>query len=169
MIAPPPAQLSLNLHDARWRPVVAVNGTMAALDLNALEVDELIDLGFLIAFNIAVDPDGRRELRILTRSISQYQASGRKFRMELPALLKLLTPHSKPTITGLEIQRSLNCDCEHVTNLLRANQIAVAPGTNWQRGPGGSPCVTSASYETFLRTRIIGDWIGEENSKHKTP
>ncbi|HXE41389.1 MAG TPA: hypothetical protein VN516_00080, partial [Candidatus Baltobacteraceae bacterium] len=58
-------QTKMDLRDARFRPLGDVNAAMRDLDMSAPEVDALLDIQLLLGFNIAVDPDGRRELRVL--------------------------------------------------------------------------------------------------------
>jgi hypothetical protein len=163
-------QLGLSLRDARWRPVMDVNGAMAALDLDAREVAELAETpGMLIAWNIAVDdslrsgtrhdPHPPKCLRILTRAIEHYRATlgSRRLEMEWPDVFRLLLPpgHSSEALLGTDIQRSLNCSDELVLDLIRAGKLDLVPNTIWKRGPAGSPQVLRASFERFLKARLL--------------
>jgi|SRR6185312_15857974 len=148
-------QTKMDLRDARFRPLGDVNAAMRDLDMSAPEVDALLDIQLLLGFNIAVDPDGRRELRVLTRSIEHFRETFGSNRLQLKwsEIFKLILPHDKPVVTGLEIQRGLNCDRGHVENLCNAKLLKVI--TEAQPGPHGSPTITRASYEAFMKGRML--------------
>lgn len=150
-------QLSMNLRDAHWLPVVDVNGVKWALTIDAHEVEDLVDQGSLIALNIALSINGRRELRILTRSIEHYRAAcaARKLELTIEQILALMIPHSKPVIYGTEIDAALNCDPVHRQRLIHAEIDLLASTTSWRAGPGGSPTVTREAFAAFLKRRIL--------------
>jgi hypothetical protein len=137
------------------RPLGCLNAAMRDLDLDAARVCEMIDVGQLIAFNIAVKTSGRPALRILTRSIEHCQASGSKKPLVLvwPEIFRLILPHEKPFLRGLEIQRGLNCDRGHVENLILAGLLGMVNKRS-RPGPGGSPIIASSSLENFLIGRL---------------
>jgi hypothetical protein len=155
-----PTQVAMDLRDARFRPLVNANAAMAMLDVDALEVDNLIDLGMLAGFDIST-AQNRKELRVLTRSIEHHKTTiGSRAFITIESgtwekIFKLLLPHEKPVMSGVELQRSMNCDSGHVLNLIGAKLLIVAKGTDWQRGPGGSPSVLVASYEKFMKGRML--------------
>lgn len=156
---PSSLQLRFDLRDARWRPVLDVNGAQAALDLEAEEVIDKLDLGQLVGFNIALDRNGRRELRILAASIEHYRVTlgSRPFELSWPKIFRLIIPHDKPVIAGTEIDRGLNCDPDHRLNLIRAERFRLADPraeVKWRRGPGGAPAVSRDSFERFLISRL---------------
>jgi hypothetical protein len=144
-----------NLRVAIRQPLIGLNGASALLGMTSPELEQLLDLGFLIGFNIAVDgtPGARRELRILVESIQHYDKTSRSFRIEWPALFRNLTPHDKPILEGTEIKAILTCDDETITNLIRAGRLQVVCGTTFGRGRNGTPIVTMESYERFLKQR----------------
>jgi hypothetical protein len=153
------AQLPLpNLRDARWRPLADTDGVKWALDISSEEVEHLIDLGFVVAFNIAVEGRvGRREFRFLTRSIEHYRATlgSRRLDLSWAQIFRLIVPHEKPVIIGTEIDAALNCDPDHRQNLIRADRLKIVDGTRWRPGRNGAPVVTRASFETFLKGRQL--------------
>lgn len=154
-------QLSIpNLRDARWRPLADMEGVKWALDISSEEVEGLIDVGNLVAFNIAVvNESGRREFRFLTRSIEHYRAALGMRRLDLSwaQIFRLIVPHEKPVIVGTEIDAALNCDPDHRLNLIRAGLLnTVASGAAaWRRGRNGAPIVTRESFERFLKGRMF--------------
>jgi hypothetical protein len=132
-----------------------LNAAMRDLDLNADQVNALLDEGKLIVFNIAVKETTRKNLRVLTRSIEHYRETDGKspLLLEWPEIFKLILPHDKHFVRGLEIQRSLNCDQGHVGNLILAGLLGPL-NKRPQRGPGGSPIVTRENFEKFLKGRL---------------
>lgn len=153
------AQLSLpNLRDARWRPLADTDGVKWALDISSEDVEGLIDLGNLVAFNIAVDgKTGRREFRFLTRSIEHYRATlgSRLLDLSWAQIFRLIVPHDKPVILGTEIDAALNCDPDHRQNLIRADRLQIVQGTNWRPGRNGAPIIMRDSFERFLKGRQL--------------
>ena len=164
----PVIQTRLDLRDPRRRPMIGMNGAMNLLDLDAWEIEPLLErrgekptaYGRLIGFNIAVDETGRRELRFLTESLEHFLASLTNPKLcpyypTWPQILKLVLPHDKPVITGVELSAALNCDSQHVLNLLDARLLKLVPGSDpMRRGPNGSPALTRASFEDFLDRRL---------------
>lgn len=161
-ILPASIQLQIGLRDPRFRPVSDVKTVLRDLgefEIGAEQVSQLVDQNILIGFNIALDdsPDGRRELRILTCSIEFFRSTnGKKYHeLEWPKIFRLICPHDKPLVRGTEISRTLICDGQHVLNLLGAGRLKRVPGTNFQRGPGGTPSITRESYEQWLKGRLL--------------
>jgi len=147
------------LGDPKFRPVVDLNGAMAILDLDALQVDDLLSSGLLIAFNIAVEKLARRELRFLCASLDHYKKTSTAQGLEFETILKFLLPHDKPVLTNSEIQRSLNCGSHLIIDLVKAGELALAPKTVFRRGNGGEAIITAQSFCEFVGGRQLGETI----------
>lgn len=154
-------QLELN-DDPTPRPLSGVNAACRDLRLPArghLENPGVIDLvddyQALVAFNIAVHENSRRELRILTRSIEHYKLTQgfRPLNLSWAQIVKLILPHDKPAVTATECAAALNC--KTVMPLVETRQLAIVRGTDWQRGPGGSASITRESFIAFLLKRRV--------------
>jgi hypothetical protein len=163
-------ELSLRLRTPRCRPLADMDCVKWALDVNAEDIEQLIDLGYLVVFDISVALESRsplmshrRELRILTRSIEHYRLTLGMRRLELtwPQIAQLILPPEKKSFTGVEIDAALSCDSNHRLNLIRAGELEVpAPDrvyrrTGWSRGRNCGPTVTRESIEDFLRRRKL--------------
>jgi hypothetical protein len=150
-------QRQMDLRDARYRPAADTNAAMRDLDLTADEVIALTESGDLVGWNIAVDPTGRRELRILSASVAHYHDTlgSRPQRFTFEQMLGRVLLHTKPVIASTEVQRALNCDSGHVINLIEAGELAVVRGTDWGRGRGNVASITRASFVEFLRRRQL--------------
>ena len=137
------------------RPMGDLNAAMRDLDLSAEKVRALLDEGKLIGFNISASKSGRAGLRVLTKSVERYRESGGKKPLVLawPEIIRLILTHDKFFVRGMEIQRALNCDRGHVENLILASHLVTAKKA--RPGPGGSPIVTRASFEAFLKGRML--------------
>jgi len=157
-----------DLRDARFRPVIMAADVCARLpDVDLDDVETMLANGMLIGFNIAVDatprrgtqtdPNPRRELRVLVRSVEHYQGTGGMRALILPfsQIFQLMLPHDKPVITSAELQRSMNCDSGHVINLIWAGLLKIVPGTDWSQGRGCTASVQMASYGAFLKARQL--------------
>ena len=151
---PTSIQSRLELGETRFRPLGDTITAMRDLDMNADEVRSLVQLGYLIGFNIAVSDVMRMELRILTKSVEQFRMfkTKRVCELEWPQIFRLIVPHQKPIVTGLEVQRGLNCDRGHVENLILGNNLFVLKKS--APGPGGSWTISRQSYENFLKGRL---------------
>jgi hypothetical protein len=149
-------QTKMSLGDQRLaRPLGDLNAAMRDLDLNWLEIQIAYEEGALVAFNIAVDPTGRKEVRVLTKSIEHFKHTFgvKKFDLTWKQIFKLILPHDKPFVTGLDIQAGLNCYPSLVENLTLAKHLKVIQAA--QSGRGGTPTFTRASYEQFLEARRL--------------
>lgn len=154
------SQPQLDLRDPRYkRPTMTVDTAKGILDCSEDEIIELIEVqGALVAWNIASPNADRRELRILTQSVADYLAAGRS-----PCYHSMLAPDAavsdlvpdRPFLRGTDIQRILNCGSTHVLNLVESKALALVPGTNYQRGPGGTPSITVDSFRHFLTSRFV--------------
>lgn len=142
------------------RPLGGLDSATRDLNLDASEVRVLLELGYLVGFNIAVAKGGlrrrarRAEWRLLTRSVEQYRALRTKQRckLEWAEIVRLLFPHDGPALRGTEVRHLLNCDHGHVENLARAGHLRVLRHS--RPGPGGSCTISRASLENFLRERM---------------
>jgi hypothetical protein len=157
-VLPPTIQTQLGLRDPRFRPLSDVKTVLRDLgefDMDAEQVRDLTEQRVLIGFNIAVDDLGRCELRVLTKSIEFFRTTkGRKYHeLEWPQIFRQIVPHQKPVVTGLEIRRQMICDRGHVENLILNQKLTAL--TKSQPGPGGSPTIARASYENFLKGRML--------------
>jgi hypothetical protein len=156
-VLPPALQSQLGLRDPRFRPLSDVKTVLRDLgefDIDAEQVRNLVELRVLIGFNIATDDLGRCELRVLTKSIDFFRATGgRKYHeLEWDKVFRLVVPHKKPVVTGLEIRRALICDRGHVENLVIAGHLTALKKS--APGPGGSWTISRESYEAFLKGRM---------------
>lgn len=136
------------------RPMGDLNASSRDLDLNSEKICALLDEGKLIGFNIATSETSRKNLRVLTQSIEHYRATGGKklLTLEWPEIFRLILPHDKFFVRGVEIQRSLNCDSDTVQRLVRAKCFSTSKKAHC--GPNGSVMVTRASFESFLKGRL---------------
>jgi hypothetical protein len=164
-----PADLSLRLRSPRWRPLADADCVKWALDVSAEDIEQLIDLGYLVVFDISVALESRtplmshrRELRFLTRSIEHYRFTLGMRRLELtwPQIAQLILPPEKKSFTGIELDAALNCDPNHRLNLIRAGELDLPDRMKrkknpWGRGRNCGPVVTRESLEDFLRRRKL--------------
>jgi len=155
-VLPPAIQTQLGLRDPRFRPLSDIKTVLRDLgefDMDADTVRTLIETGAMVAFNIAVDLSSKAYLRVLTRSIEFFRASGgtKYHDPEWSSIWRWIVPHDKPVVTGLEIRRALLCDRGHVENLILARELTAVKKS--QCGPGGSWVVTRKSFEEFLKER----------------
>ena len=165
-----PAEISLRLRTPRCRPLADTDCLKWALDVSPADIEQLIDLGYLVVFDISVTLESRsplmshrRELRFLTRSIEHYRLTLGMRTLELtwPQIAQLILPIEKNSFTGAEIDAVLSCDPNHRLNLIRAGELEVPPSrrkycrTAWTRGRNRGPTVTRESIEDFLRRRKL--------------
>jgi hypothetical protein len=142
------------------RSMMTLEAAKGALDRDEDGVIALIGT-WLIGWDIATPGSGRREWRILTRSVS-LAAKFLTSKQRPPqwiwneilglVLLRLLT--DLPAIAGVEIQQSLNCSSTHVMRLIDCEVLKLLPGTSYGKGRGRSPMVTRISFAEFLRVRL---------------
>ena len=161
-----PLELSLRLRSPRWRPLADTDCVKWALDVSAEDIEQLIDLGCLIVFDISVALESRsplmshrRELRFLTRSIEHYRLTLGMRLLELtwPQIAQLIVPPEKQFLPGIELDAVLSCDPNHRLNLIRAGELDVSRARRvaWSRGRNCGPTVTRESLEEFLRRRKL--------------
>lgn len=156
-VLPPAIQTQLGLRDPKWRPLSDVKTVLRDLgefDIDAEQVRALAEQRVLIGFNIATDDLGRCELRVLTKSIEFFRATGGKkyHELEWPQIFRLVVPHKKPIVTGLELRRALICDRGHIENLILGRKLVALKKS--QPGPGGSWTISRESFENFLKGRM---------------
>jgi hypothetical protein len=165
-----PADLSLRLRSPRWRPLADTDCVKWALDVSAEDIEQLIDLGYLVVFDISLALESRsplmshrRELRFLTRSIEHYRLTLGMRRLDLvwPQIAQLIVPPEKKSLTGVELDAVLSCDTNHRLNLIRAGELEIAGrrgkyrANAWRRGRNCGPAITRESLEEFLRRRKL--------------
>jgi hypothetical protein len=116
---------------------------------------------WLIGWDIATPKSGRREWRILTRSVSvatrileSKQRPPQWIWNEILGLVLLRLLTDQPAIAGVEIQHSLNCSSTHVMRLIDCEALKLLPETIYGKGRGRSPLVTRDSFADFLRARL---------------
>jgi len=142
------------------RPMMSMEAAKGALDRDEDGVVALIGT-WLVGWDIATPGSGRREWRILTRSVSIAARFLEK--KEWPpqwiwnevlglVLLRLIT--DQPGVAGVEIQHSLNCSSTHVMRLIDCSALKLLPGTSYGKGRGRSPMVMRESFADFLRARL---------------
>ena len=150
----PEVRRKLRFGCAQYFPLVPAATAMRDLGLDAREIRALVELGYLVAFNIAVG-DVTPELRFLVSSLRRFKAShGREtFAEHWPGIFRHIIPFQCPCLTGLEIQQALNCHRSVVSGLIRASQLRQLRKAT--PGPGGSCVVTRPSFETFLQSRQL--------------
>jgi hypothetical protein len=163
------AELSARLRSPRWRPLADVDCVKWALDITPEDIERLIDLGYLVVFDISAAVEGksplmshRRELRFLTRSIEHYRLTLGMRQMDLtwPQIAAIILPEDKQTLTTAETESVLNCDSNHRLNLIRAGELELPKNqwprkTAWSRGRNCGPKVTRSSIEEFLKRRRL--------------
>ena len=144
----------LKLGCAQYFPLVPPATAMRDLGLDLREIRALVDLGFLVAFNIAAG-EVTPELRFLDCSLRQFKAGqGRQpFTENWTIIFRHIIPYQCPCLTGLEIQQALNCHRSVVSGLVRAGHLRQMRQAT--PGPGGSCVVTRPSFETFLQSRLL--------------
>ena len=165
-----PAEISLRLRTPRCRPLADTDCLKWALDVSSGDIEQLIDLGYLVVFDVSVALESRsplmshrRELRFLSRSIEHYRLTLGMRRLELtwPQIAQLILPLEQKSFTGVEIDAVLSCDPNHRLNLIRAGELDVPPPrrknakVSWSRGRNRGPTVTRESIEDFLRRRKL--------------
>ena len=131
----------------------AIRAQLATYHYDEHEVVELIEAHELApAFNIGLG--ARRELRVMPSALAFYQQTGgsRRRRMLTPEILAELYRGlpAQPVLAGELIRRVLNCSADHLTRLVDEGYLEQAAGTEYRRGPGGSPKIPRASFEEFL-------------------
>lgn len=135
-------------------------GIAAARDILHLDVDMVLELiadrKLAWAWNIGLGKR-RSEIRILARCLRGYQASNTSCNLaEVPQeeiIAHILAREKKPWIEGVTLKHLLACENDLIIDLVTARELAVMPGTNWRRGPGGSPSITRESVINFLKRR----------------
>lgn len=163
-------ELSLRLRTPRCRPLADTDCVKWALDVGAPDIEQLIDLGYLIVFDISVALESRsplmshrRELRFLSRSIEHYRLTLGMRRLELtwPQITQIILPPEKKLFDGVEIDALLGCNSNHRLNLIRAGELESPPPPrknarlSWSRGRNRGAEVTRESVEDFLRRRKL--------------
>ena len=136
------------------RPLVPTSYVQSLLDVTESELQEFIDDGMLIAWNISRNPLTRRELRVLLASVSYYAGTSRPLPADADDLVADLFPPDL-TITTATLGHTLNCSPDHVSKLVNSKAIILAPGERLRRGPGAAAKVDRLSAIAFLKARAV--------------
>jgi len=153
----PQLQRVMPLDDARICVMLTPDAVRSELRMYHYDEHEVISLieahELAPAFNIGLG--GRRELRVMPSAISFYRkSSGQRRRMlraeVLEELYRGVSQH--PVIDGELIRRILCCSGDHLVRLVDEQFLQQAPGTEYRKGPNGSPKVLRTSFEEFLFT-----------------
>ena len=139
-------------------PLCSVGTAKGLLRLHEWQVGTLVDDGSLLAFDIRLPKAQKRELRILTASVTaRLQRPEAPAGLTLPEAITLVLAavgHEKPWLTGLEIKGLINCSRQHVINLVACGELPAAPSGRARRGPGGSPVVARETFARWLSGRL---------------
>jgi hypothetical protein len=143
-----------------WRlPMLDLGGARALLGLHEERIKVQIELGALIAWDLARTGAARRQYRILAASACLWPKPHVLPEAEL--ILRVYGPAPAAPVRrfawlwGAEFSRAWNCDCDHTVNLVRDGALSLMPRTGYGRGRGGSPRITWASAIEFLRARRL--------------
>lgn len=136
-------------------PLISESTACSVLECDNDELKWLIESRKLSwAWNIARPGAEARELRLLTRSVNGVRTTGAgdglENEPEQRILDLVLARHPKPELSGTEFDLLFCCSQETRTRLLRAGLLT---GTDWKRGPNGSPKITRLSVIQFLKER----------------
>jgi len=158
---PPPAVSQIRIS----RPLVSMDTARAALALDTRGVMALIERGSIDwAFNFATEIYSRAEIRILSRSLQDYQAgtsatlpnAGDEFTAVLQTIFPMLPPARPGVVSKLRanlVATQLGICDDHAHALIAARWLRLVPGSVCRRGPGGSPEIEFASIAAFLKQR----------------
>ncbi len=165
-------QLALAIKTPRIAlPMVDMAGAFAILgSATESQIGDLVDFGWVWAWNVGDSTSRRRNLRFLAASVAMLQGFVRETGGDIDALLasddlpkrspawsdvlRLVLPkHDKPFFSGSECKRALNLRRVHFINLVNEGQL---PGTKCHKGPGGTPSIARADFINFLESRVIG-------------
>jgi len=140
-------------------PTLDLTGARALLGLHENLIKEQVDLGAIVAWDIARRIEGkvgsclvRRELRFLAASVRAWPQARTWSDAELTA--QLYGPQ-KPFLAGSLWYRSWNCDSGHMINLLTDGALKPLQNTTWGRGRGRTPAITWESAVRFLTSRRL--------------
>jgi hypothetical protein len=160
-----PVQLPLpRLADPRYKgPLCAIETAKDLLGRSEDEIGLLVDGGQVVAFDIRSPGAARRDLRILTASISEFNRdSGSEDWVstitpaQAVALVMRGFKTDKPYVTGKEIKAVLNCGRQHGVNLVSSKVLPQMPGTKYRRGPKGYALIPRPDFVQFLTHRLEG-------------
>lgn len=157
-------QIDLPLAIPAMRPLLPVEAVMVLADCDEDYVLTLIDLGFLVAFDIRSSGAERRELRIWRESLIWFlehrsqldltikvQSSKVRVPTHEEALIHLF-PHARERLRSPEVQRLFSCSQTHVAQLL-ADSLLDAENES-RPGPNGYVWILRTSISAFLTRRI---------------
>ena len=184
----PPLPLSVQAKlargDTKFRPLGSLNSAMRDLNMDAGEVRVLVELGYLVAFNIAVRsgaeqvretrpvcargtgpgpyawvPPGRRrcksELRILTRSLELYRL------LKTKRVCDLEWPQIFRLIVAHERPVVKGTEIQRILNCDRGHVANLVRADQLKalrksrRGCAGTWGISRESFEQFLKKRLL--------------
>lgn len=138
------------------RPLLDLNASASIADRTAEELNEAIDDGRVLAFNIAVRSNQKRCLRILVTSLAEH-LNGAKRPPESPAALLAtvsnLFPALAQTIRLENFARTLGCTLVHARHLVEERCVQVAHAGRPARGDACT--IHRASAVAFLISRRV--------------
>jgi hypothetical protein len=148
------------------RPMVDVLTASAALDLRHNEVIALVESGKLCwAWNIASPNSRARTIRILSRSLEEYQTGkGARYanaQEEFQAVIRLIHPGliTQPGVVSLvrtcDLAQRFMINGGTMTRLVKAGEFEVGRKATAARGRTGSPALKASSVVEFLARRRI--------------
>ena len=136
------------------RPLLSLWTACSLLDCGELEILKKVESGLLpFAWDIRRSKASRSCLRVLARSVSELQKSGKAdASCELRQVIDSILPRFHQTIPSTEIARLLNCGGDHVANLIRDGLLGRFEVT---KPPKQAPKITRQSFVQFLTERRI--------------
>ena len=143
------------------RPLVSVWTVLSVTELsNEDAVLEAIESGELRwAFNIARPKSGKRSIRVLSQSVSEYIARTPAPRIsdaeELAQIVRKLFPIYGAAIRVTQLARDWNASGTHIIHLVDERELRLAKGSPRRAGRGGSPLIEVASVVEFLKRRRV--------------
>jgi len=143
------------------RPLVSVWTVLSVTELsNEDAVLEAIESGELRwAFNIARPKSGKRSIRVLSQSVSEYIARTPAPRIsdaeELAHIVRKLFPIYGAAIRVTQLARDWNASGTHIIHLVDERELRLAKGSPRRAGRGGSPLIEVASVVEFLKRRRV--------------
>ena len=155
-------QKTIALRDPRYlAPTMTVETVRGILGMDEDEVASSVDDGQLIAWDIASDGAESGELRILTASVAGLAADEDSRPAPIPAseAIAIVLGEAR-TYRGSDLARLFTCSRTLIMIHVANGDLELVPGSQApRRGHGGTPIITRASLERFLRARIEGGFF----------
>ena len=156
---PTNTQLALNIRLPDGRQLWSLKTVMDFMDLDEDGVLTLVELGKLVAWNVASPGAERRDLRVWRDSVVAQKANpnARLAAPEPEAVLPQPTIQNiggtiYRTIRGRELRRRLSCSQWLVQNLIRTGELTAVPIAV---GPKQTPLILHTSAVEFLKKRCL--------------